>query len=245
MKLSKTLIKAHNQALEILQKDILTEDDKYFVLENWHEGANHVNSAAGAFFTPVGLARDFSLEVAGDKIIDLCAGIGGLAFAYQQKRFFDKENLEITCVEINPDYIEVGKKILPEANWIQASIFDIPLVKEYDCAISNPPFGNIPRHGKTSPRYTGSEFEYHVMDIAAHLADYGAFIIPQGSASFKFSGNRHYKKMTDGKFIKFEKKTGLTMGTSCGIDCDVYRDEWRGVSPAVEVVCIEFEDDNV
>jgi len=25
---------------------------------------------------------------------------------------------EITCVEFNPQYVEVGKKLLPEANWI-------------------------------------------------------------------------------------------------------------------------------
>jgi hypothetical protein len=31
----------------------------------------------------------------------------------------------ITCVEINPDYPRVGGKLLPEATWISADIFDI------------------------------------------------------------------------------------------------------------------------
>jgi len=39
--------------------------------------------------------------------------------------------------------VEVGKKIMPEANWIIGSIFDLPNDRIYDVAISNPPFGNI------------------------------------------------------------------------------------------------------
>lgn len=39
MKLSKEKIKLHNQAEEYLKKDVLTFDEKLFVLENWNEAA--------------------------------------------------------------------------------------------------------------------------------------------------------------------------------------------------------------
>ena len=120
-KLTKQQVKEHNIAVELLKKDVLTYDEKLTVLEKWNESATSMNSEAGAFFTPTGLAKDFSIEIyENEKIIDLCAGIGKLAFfAYHYKNCKD-----ITCVELNPLYVEVGKKILPEANWINASIFD-------------------------------------------------------------------------------------------------------------------------
>lgn len=104
-------IKAHDQVMALVALDRpLTEDEKWFVLENFHEGAMHINSKAGAFFTPSGLARDFSLHVTGPRIIDLCAGIGSLAFACRDRAS------ELVCVEINPDYARIGKKVVPEAN---------------------------------------------------------------------------------------------------------------------------------
>jgi len=75
-KLSKQQIKTHSQATEMLQQATLTEDEKYYVLDNWQESATHINSAAGAYFTPEGLASDFAIEVGGRRIIDLCAGSG-------------------------------------------------------------------------------------------------------------------------------------------------------------------------
>jgi len=82
MKLSKVQVKAHDEAMALvaLERD-LTDSEKEFVLDNFHEGATHMNSAAGAFFTPRTLARDFAIEVQGRTIVDLCAGIGGLAHA--------------------------------------------------------------------------------------------------------------------------------------------------------------------
>ena len=242
-KLSKAQIKAHQQACALLQKETLTYDERWFVLENWQESATHINSAAGAFFTPIGLAGDFAIEVSGKRIVDLCAGIGMLAFRVANRFAWGAldEKPEIVCVEINPDYIAVGRKIVPDAVWVQASVFDLPDLGHFDCAISNPPFGATKRAGK-SPRYTGSAFEYHVIDIASDLADYGVFIIPQASAPFVFSGQRHYEKREGDNYTAFKNQTGIDLSAGCGIDTAYHIGDWRGVAPKTEIVCADFEE---
>lgn len=245
-KLTKPEIKAHEQALAILERDTLSHDDKEFVFRNWHEGATNINSQAGAFFTPFDMAGDFAFDVGGPRVIDLCAGIGMLSYAVYQRHFWGHHDtkLDITCVERNPEYVEVGKKLLPEATWICADVFDVidmGLHKPelFDWAISNPPFGNIKR-SKNAPRYTGRDFEFHVIDIAAHIARHGTFIVPQGAAGFNYSGNKGYSRQTDGKAFKFQEMTGLYFEGGCGLDTSYYQQEWKGVSPLCEVVCVEF-----
>lgn len=242
-KLTKPQAKAHAQASDLLTKPTLTDDDKDFVLQNWNEGANHVNGAAGAFFTPYDMAFDFTIDAIGQggyggRIIDLCAGIGMLSYACWYR---SQKRARITCVERNPDYLAVGQKILPEAEWILADVLDVLDLKlpKFDVAISNPPFGAIKRD-RNSPRYTGKDFEFHVIDIAAHLADSGTFIVPQMSAGFNYSGRPCYERQKDGKAVKFQELTGLHFDAGCGIDTALYRDAWKGVSPLCEIVCVDF-----
>ncbi|PZP69504.1 MAG: methyltransferase [Delftia acidovorans] len=244
-KLTKVEAKLHAQACELLKKPTLTEDDKDFVLKNWNEGATHVNGAAGAFFTPYDMAFDFTIDAIGQggyggRIIDLCAGIGMLSYACWHR---SHKLARITCVERNPDYLAVGQKILPEADWILADVMDLPKmdIGGFDVAISNPPFGAIKRAGN-SPRYSGSEFEFHVIDIASHLAMSGAFIVPQMSAGFNYSGRPCYERQSDGRAVAFQKLTGLHFEAGCGIDTSFYINEWKGVSPMCEIVCIEFSE---
>ncbi|WP_448952183.1 methyltransferase [Labrys neptuniae] len=243
-KLTKAQIKAHEAAIALLEQDTLSEDDAWTVLENWKESATHINSRAGAFFTPTGLARDFATEVAGKRIIDLCAGIGALSFMVRQKWMCGPEAYgiepEIVCVELNPDYIAVGRKVLPQATWIQADVFNLPVdLGRFDCAISNPPFGSTKRSGN-SPRYRGKAFELHVVDVASDLADYGTFIIPQMSAPFEYSGRDQYQLRRSDAYEAFHQATAIELTASCGIDCSVYRNDWNGVAPAVEIVLADF-----
>lgn len=238
-KLTKAQAKAHQEACDLLNKDVLTLDEKWFVLENWQESATHVNTVAGAFFTPPELARSFCVEVGGHRIIDLCAGIGTLSFLYREKCSWGTAP-EITCVEINPDYIAVGRKLLPEARWVQASVFDLPPLGHFDCAIGNPPFGAIKRGGMDAPRFKGKQFEYHVIDVASEIADHGVFIIPQMSAPFRYSGSDTYREVKEAGYLAFENKTGIELGANCGIDCSACKDDWHGVAPAVEIVIADF-----
>ena len=243
-KLTKRQAALHEQACALLEKDALTYDEKWFVLENWHEGAEHMNGRAGAFFTPVELAADFRVDVSGHRIIDLCAGIGVLAFMIYHHAWggHGDRKPEITCVEINPAYVAIGKKLLPEATWICGDIFEVcDELDGFDTAIANPPFGRVPVSGRGS-RYTGPEFEYKVIDLASKLAEFGTFILPQGSAGFRYSGVQCYERQEGGKYAKFYEQTGIHLEAGCGIDTTTYQDGWKGSFVACEIVTAEFED---
>lgn len=240
-KLTKARRKAHAEAEAILTKDRLTEDEREFVFRNWHEGANHLNGAAGAFFTPYDLAGDFALDGAAGRVIDLCAGIGVLSYFIGERARYGSRTTELTCIEINPKYCEVGRKLLPDARWINADVFDWRELDlgRYDMAIGNPPFGRV-RRSANGPRYRGAEFEFHVIDIAAELADYGAFILPQQSASFQYSGRQYYERCKTGKGIDFEKATGLEMTCGVGVDTSIFKNDWKDTSIITEIACFDF-----
>ena len=239
-KLTKPQIKAHRKAVDLLAQDVLSEDDREFVIENWMESAEHINSAAGAFFTPLELARNFAIEVDGGRVIDLCAGIGALSYAVAEHN--NRRGVQIVCVEINPAYVEVGRKLVPHATWIVGDALTAHEMGlgRFDFAISNPPYGAVPRE-RSAPRYHGKNFEYHVIDAAAQMARFGVFIIPQMSAGFRYSGEPCFTREHDGRARDFEKITGLELGASCGIDCSFAKGLWRGVAPTVEIVCVDFE----
>jgi predicted RNA methylase len=242
-RLSKRQAAKHTEACELLKKDVLSYDDKLFVLEHWQESAHHMNGVAGAFFTPFGLARELVVETsaANCSVVDLCAGIGALSFAIAQS-YRENEMPRFTCVEINPDYLAVGKKIVPEANWILASVFDLPAdLKGFDYAISNPPFGAIVGSAKSS-RYSGASFEYKVLDIARDIADDGVFILPQGSCPFKYSGLRSFERVKNEKYEKFSEQTGIELEMNCGIDTVSSADnQWHGVTVVTEIVLVDFK----
>lgn len=244
-RLSKNQAKLHNQACSLIDLDRdLTEDEKDFVFENWQEAATATHNLDGAFFTPAGLARDLSIEVHGDRVIDLCAGVGRLAYACRDlwgRRWNNEPPRRFVCVEKNPDYVTVGRKLLPEAEWICADVLELPDMNlgRFDTAISNPPFGAIARSGN-APGYKGRRFEYHVIAIASKIANFGAFIIPQPSAPFRCSGEHCYREEVDRDCAAFQDQTRIAMSCGAGFDTSIYAEEWRGVTPKVEIVTCDF-----
>ncbi|MFI8977226.1 N-6 DNA methylase [Nocardia asteroides] len=230
----------------------LTESEKEFVLTHYHSDAN-TNGLHGAYFTPLGLARQMALELPdrGDRpqrILDACAGIGGLAFASRNDfdvRYNGAAPREFVCVEANPEYLRVGKKIMPEATWVHADILDLPSLNlgRFDAVISNPPHGPINRDGKNSPHYRGRRFEYHVIDtVADYVETTGVFLIPQSAAPFRFSGQPHNSlDVGDVEYHRFLAKTGITLGYGLCLDTDAYRGQWTGgVSPATEIAVVRY-----
>lgn len=242
MKISKALAKKHTEALRLVRAGRpLTLDEREFVLEHFHEGAEHMNALAGAFFTPLGLARDLAIETTGSKkILDLCAGIGRLASACE------RDDVELTCVELNPAYVEAGRAALPNARWIQASAFDLGAYMKFgpfDTVISNPPFGKTGSDAAEHiGKYTGGLFEFKVIETALLTgAAYGVFVVPQQSAPFRYSGVPCFKPCEEEHVRKFREQTGILMEPNCGIDTTCYRADWRGTSPVCEIVLCDFE----
>lgn len=243
-KLTKQQATYHQHAEDLLAADReLAEDEKQFVLDHWQESATSRNALDGAFFTPRGLARDLSIEVVGERIVDLGAGIGHLAFACMRlfaHRWNGETRRELVCIERNPRYVEVGRKVVPEATWICADLFDLPDgLGVFDTAIANPPFGATPRIGN-GPRYRGRVAEYHVIDLAADVARHGVFLVPQQSAPFRYSARACFTDEPSDAYQLFQHQTGIELEPSCGIDTAHYSDEWRGVSPITEVVTCDF-----
>lgn len=232
-KLSKAQIKAHSQAIELLKKDRLTLEDHDFVFDNWMESATHINSAAGAFFTPRDMTWTFAIEVGGHRVLDLCAGIGALAYAvYHRSTFESGPPCEVVCVEINPDYAAIGQKLLPEATWIVADALSDLDIGRFDWVISNPPFGRIGGQ---------ADFDLAIVERAERYADMGTFILPSGSVPWAFSGRpcfEHDSKSEKAK--RFRDRTKIDLQPNCGIDCAYWAKDWRGASPSVEIALADY-----
>ena len=211
----------------ILQQEVLSEDDKLYVLNHWRPTGQY--KLAGAYFTPPMLARDFNIEIGGwGHIVDLCAGIGALSY------FCYEPGLTMTCVEINPDFVRVGKKIVPEATWILADVMEWTPDEPFDWAISNPPFGPIGGQ---------SRFEYAVAEKAHAITKLGStFLLPQSACPFKSSGMAGYTDVKNAAYERFSARTGVQFRRSC-IDTTVYEEDWYGLSkwPKVEVVSFVHE----
>ncbi|EEJ2965137.1 methyltransferase [Salmonella enterica subsp. enterica serovar Cubana] len=231
----------HNKVMDLIHSDReLTFDDKEFIFKNYRgDGIG----ATGAFFTPDGLACDFVLDAGcTGQCIELCAGIGILSY-YQYRRNKPKH---ITCIEINPEYVQIGKRILPQAEWITGDALEYTPTRFYDVAYGNPPFGNIKTSQSVTGRYRGSEFEYKIIDRAKDYASYGAWIVPQSSAGFKYSGHTFYdRSIQSTKYGRFERETGLVLHGGVGIDTSIYKDQWNGTTVICESVIVDYDSTNL
>ncbi|MEY9840600.1 methyltransferase [Streptacidiphilus sp. EB103A] len=245
-KLTKDQAAQHRRACALvdLQRE-LTWREREFVLEHWQESSTASNSLDGAFFTPLELARDMAVDVAGVRVLDLCAGAGRLAAAARHLNPWEAQaagrpTRELVCVERNPEYVRVGRKVLPEARWVCADIFDLPDgLGRFDTVICNPPYGAVQRAGG-GPAVRSRRFEYHALAVAAALGDYGVFLIPQESAPFRFSGEPYFREQRSADYERFECETGIRLAPGYTINTSSVRHQWRGVTPRTEVVTCDF-----
>lgn len=175
MKLSKPELAKHEQAVALLSKQRLTDDEALFVLRHWHPSAVSVTRGQ-SFFTPTGIAQSLAaVHGGGGRIVDACAGIGALAW------HMSAYGGDITCIESNPEFVEVGKKVLPGATWICGNVFEIlPMLPLFDSAISNPPFGamaknSVPKH------FQFKETHWAVIELLLRHTRQGAtLVLPKG-----------------------------------------------------------------
>jgi hypothetical protein len=105
----------------------LTEEERAFVLDYWRASSTARSASDRAHVTPAGLARDVFRHVGGDRIIDLAAGTGHLAF-HDRDRWarWPHGGPGFACIETEAGYVRVGRRVMPAARWIGADIMDIP-----------------------------------------------------------------------------------------------------------------------
>lgn len=231
--------------------DTGNEDDERnvdYVYENFHASMIDNQTENGAFYTPYGLAQDVAFcGHASGHVIDVCAGIGMLAYRAKDMDTYRQNIKSITCIELNPKAVEIGKKLLPEARWINGNAFDQNLWEDitkdlpdnrFDYMLSNPPFGRDMNKYKQEFFHFSGERDLQVLELCLKYAKRGYFIMPQGSVSYSYSGRPYYEEDPErwsSKFKRFMKATKdhYKFNMSCDIDSSVYAKEWKGLNNMV------------
>lgn len=257
MKIPKAELKKQRQLLNLITTGTtFTEQQIDLIYEEFNPAMIDSISENGVYFTPYGLAQDCAVMAsASGHIVDVCAGIGMLSYRLHQMDTYNKKIKSITCIELNPQFVEIGKKLLPEANWICGNAYDKALwdnlVKDlpgnkYDLMVSNPPFGNHPDKEMISwLNYKGVR-DLMVLELCLRFSESGYFILPNGSVPFQYSGRQYYEdnpERYNRKLVKFIKDNSeFKFAMSCdGIDCSIYRDEWKNLNGiGVEAVNVQI-----
>lgn len=252
MKLSKQVRKAHEQALSLLKsKRSLNFDEIEFIHQNLRPDATTDIGKGSAFFTPWDIVSDFLVETGNankgpERILDLCAGFGILSHRkYLRERACGHPLPIVTCVEINPEYVAIGKELFPEAEWICADVLDVPDIlsgQRFSQFFSNPPFGVISSQAWGNRKAEKpARWEYAVAEIGMLLSDYGTMICQQGITFWKYSNCRSFTEVSNPVYDKWSEKSGLILNSNCGLDCS--HTPFASAAVTVDICCVERRQD--
>lgn len=192
-KITKQKAKLHYEAMKLVELERkLTLEEKWFIVENYEPNASNLTISYGVYFTPKEIAHEFAIfSNPNGVVIDLCAGIGMLSFMiYQYDSCVHYEEVsKLICVERNEEFVKVGKRVLPEAEWICGSVFDKNIISKLpyaDCVISNPPFGRVKVDDDVSwlKYYSKKSFEASVISVSIEISNAGCFIVPFGKSYY-------------------------------------------------------------
>ena len=139
-------------------------------------------------------------------IIDLCAGIGVLA----GNLFEHNPDCRITCVDIVPEFIDLGKKIVPEAEWILMDCYGPEFLARYQKAfssgISNPPYG----------KGNGCVKELRAIEVLSDITELGGtMVLPAKGGKYGQWDNECAKPYDD--HIKKTRPGWTVQRTSCDL----------------------------
>ena len=243
-KLSKRKWALHKEAQHMVDGTAdLSFENRQFILENWSPLAQQDVGVAGIFFTPMQIGYEIQIEIPHEgRILDLFAGTGRLAFN-TLKYAYENDAIEMVCIENNPEFVKVGKRVLPQATWIEADAFDAETylgLSNFDCVISNPPYGlSISQQKADRIGLQKAPSQYMAAEIAMKVARYGVFVLNQADLPWKMSGIHSFATQKNEKYEKWREKTGIDFNPNCGLDLSMYENDWEGTKQMVEVGLVQ------
>ena len=253
-KLTKQQLKQHEIAEDLLwgSDKPLKRDAVAFCLEHWDPRAlsgQHV-AKNQAYFTPLSLALDACAYVGGDgrRVVDIGAGIGRLSYAVLCANLWNPRQVRLTAVELNPDYLRVGRRLLPQVEWVEGDFYDQGLwqrLPPFAEAVSNPPFGRVVTECALDwIGYRGTA-GLTVATMGLKVAELGiTIILPQTQTPYAFSGRRSgenvYRRHHSRHLKAFLQQHPQLEWHHSSIDTEQpsYKGGWRGVSPLVEATSL-------
>lgn len=252
---SKSELNNHEKALDLLwgSDKPLAHSEIEFVLDNWLPYVAGRVDTVGAFFTPRELARTVAF-CSGDsgRIVDICAGIGHLTWGMANDPAYGRRPsgiTEIVAVEIDPEKVRVGQRLMPDVRWVLGDALDLELwqrLGRFDHAIMNPPFGRVKTVSGSADwlSYKGVG-EFLMLEVAARVANSVTGIFPQGSmpAYYRRSYGTYQGRSGPGsestEYLAFMECWPEAHLSCSSFDCADY-DGWRGANPKVEIFSLEF-----
>jgi len=234
-KITHAASKLHDEAMALLNLERkLTEDEIEKVFRQYNPAAEHNVGKAAIFFTPWDVAYEFACAAENDsKVIDLCAGIGILS----KHMLIRSRRLErLVCVEISQVFVDIGKKLVPEAEWYCRDVFDLDFLQNigtFDLAISNPPYGNVSNKSSWTVK---APAQWQVMEVALRLAGGGMFIVPELDTDYSTKLNEHRERPNCKKFLG-KRFPEVTLNPSSW-DIDGFRDQWVEAAPFVAIASL-------
>jgi hypothetical protein len=196
------------------------------------------------------LAIDAGKYIAGDgrRVVDIGAGIGRLAYAVLCANWWNPRQVKMTAVEINPEYIKVGRRLLPEVTWVQGDMYDLHLwqsLPRFDEAVSNPPFGQVLTDCDTGWIGYRGPAGLTVAAIGLSVARLGiTLILPQTQTPYRYSGRRPGENACTSNHMRYletfmARRPDLEWHhSSIDTEDETYKVGWRGTTPRVELVSL-------
>ena len=143
-RLTKAQEKQHDEALALVSLNRMLKDDEIeFVFRHYSPMATHRVAKGAIFFTPYEIASDFAVMArwqGSGRVIDYAAGIGGLTHHMLLAEYWDESPAKLAtkhhvCVEIEREFVELGKKLLPQVEWVCGRWHDNPALHELRAAL--------------------------------------------------------------------------------------------------------------
>lgn len=247
MKLTRVQTAYHGEACSLLSlQRTLTDYEVDFCYRNWLPSATNNIAVSKAFFTPMDLASQLHLWLPTDsrenvRIVDLAAGIGMLTHSYREASL-DRNKIESVCIELCQEFIDVGKRLLPDVRWVHGSIFDKEVWQDlgfFDASVLNPPFGSYSIDCDWI-NYKKGRVELKAVEVAYRFSRNGVAILPPSSAKWICSDGN---KRAVGNYDKFRKYNPHIEFTGSSIDVNQF-ESFTHTKIKCEIVPFGDDDDN-